>query len=60
MGHAGWEAKQLEREIENGDWLIQSTTVDFVFNISSDQMWQHAAGSLGVDLGSFAGVGGQA
>ena len=60
LGHAGWAGKQLEREIENGDWLIQSTTVDFVFNISSDQMWQHAAGSLGINIGSFAGVGGQA
>ena len=60
LGHAGWDAKQLEREIENGDWLIQSTTLDFVFNISADQMWKHAAGSLGLDLGSFSGVGGQA
>ena len=33
LGHAGWSAGQLEREIENGDWLIQSTTSDFIFNV---------------------------
>ncbi|MDP6167256.1 MAG: YqgE/AlgH family protein [Candidatus Marinimicrobia bacterium] len=60
LGHAGWAAEQLEREIENGDWLMQSTTLDFVFNLSTDQMWRQAAGSLGMDLGSFEGVGGQA
>ena len=60
LGHTGWGAEQLEREIENGDWLMQSTTLDFVFNLSTDQMWRHAAGSLGLDLGSFEGVSGQA
>ena len=60
LGHAGWATEQLEREIENGDWLMQSTTLDFVFNLSTDQMWRQAAGSLGMDLGSFEGVGGQA
>ena len=39
---------------------MQSTTLDFVFNLSTDQMWRQAAGSLGMDLGSFEGVGGQA
>ena len=60
LGHAGWAAKQLEREIENGDWLMQSTTPDFVFNLSTDQMWQQAAGRLGMDLGPFESMGGQA
>lgn len=60
LGHAGWAGKQLEREIENGDWLIQSTTSDFIFNLNPDQMWQQAAGSLGMDLGFSEGIGGKA
>ena len=60
LGHSGWTSGQLEREIENGDWLMQSTTPDFVFNLSTDQMWRQAAGSLGMDLGSFEPMGGQA
>jgi len=60
LGHSGWSAGQLEREIENGDWLMQSTTPDFLFNLSPDQMWKHAIGSLGMDLDTTFGVGGQA
>ena len=60
LGHAGWGSRQLEREIENGDWLLQSTTSDFVFNMPEDQMWKQAAGSLGMDLGHSPGIGGHA
>jgi putative transcriptional regulator len=60
LGHSGWGQRQLEREIENGDWLMQNTTRDFIFNVSPEQMWQQAAGSLGIDLGPSMGIGGQA
>ena len=53
LGHSGWSEGQLEREIENGDWLIQDTTSDFVFNLPSKQMWEHAARSLGINLGPY-------
>ena len=33
LGHSGWSPGQLEREIENGDWLMQSTTADFICGI---------------------------
>ncbi len=60
LGHSGWGAGQLEQEIENGDWLLQSTTTDFVFTMPEDQMWKQAAGSLGMDLGHSSGIGGHA
>jgi len=60
LGHAGWSAGQLEREIENGDWLIQSTTSDFIFNLPSNQMWEYAAKSIGLDINSSLGTSGQA
>jgi len=60
LGHSGWSPGQLEREIENGDWLMQSTTADFIFNVQPDQMWEQAAGSLGIDLGPSMGMGGRA
>ena len=60
LGHAGWSAGQLEREIENGDWLIQSTTADFIFHLPSDQMWEYAAKSIGLDISSNLGTSGQA
>ena len=60
LGHAGWSAGQLEREIENGDWLIQSTTSDFIFNLPANQMWEYAAKSIGLDINSSLGTSGQA
>ena len=60
LGHAGWSAGQLEREIENGDWLIQSTTSDFIFNLPPNQMWEYAAKSIGLDINSSLGTSGQA
>ena len=32
LGHAGWSKGQLEKEIANGDWLMQATNADFIFN----------------------------
>ena len=60
LGHSGWTAGQLEKEIENGDWLIQSTTEDFIFKINPEEMWKQAAGSLGVNIGATQGISGQA
>ena len=60
LGHAGWSAKQLEREIENGDWLIQSTNPDFIFSTGLSKMWRSALKSLGIDLGINSGSGGEA
>ena len=60
LGHSGWSPGQLEREIENGDWLMKATTEDFIFNVPSNQMWRQATESLGLDLGPTFGMGGQA
>ena len=60
LGHAGWSAGQLEREIANGDWLIQSTTSDFIFNLPSNQMWEYAAKSVGLDINLSLGTSGRA
>lgn len=60
LGHCGWASGQLEKEIENGDWLIQSTTEDFIFRIKPEEMWQHAARSLGLNVSLSTGISGQA
>ena len=60
LGHAGWNPGQLEREIENGDWLVQETTPDFVFNMPERQMWTAAIRSFGIDIADFSSFGGQA
>ena len=60
LGHSGWTSGQLEKEIENGDWLMQSASSDFVFNTDESLMWQTAANSFGVELSQIASFGGSA
>ena len=60
LGHAGWSPGQLEKEIKNGDWLMQNTTADFIFNVPPNQMWKQATESLSLDLGPSFGMAGQA
>ena len=60
LGHAGWAQHQLEAEIENGDWLLQHTNLDYIFNTDEQFMWDIATKSFGIDLGEFSGLGGSA
>jgi putative transcriptional regulator len=60
LGHAGWTSGQLEREIENGDWLVQETNPNFIFNMPVDKMWEVAISSFSIDIADFSTFGGQA
>ena len=60
LGHAGWANGQLEREIENGDWLLQSTTQDFIFNTPEANQWNIALNSFGIEMSHISGRGGVA
>ena len=60
LGHAGWSAGQLEQEIERGDWLLQSVTRDFVFNVPEKYMWTQANKTFGIDTTQITGLGGSA
>jgi len=60
LGHSGWRAGQLEQEIDRGDWLLQNTAPDFIFDVPEKFMWTQAARTLGIEIGDSAGVSGQA
>lgn len=50
LGYAGWGDGQLEREIENGDWLFQETTENFIFSGEDQDKWSSAAQSFGIGI----------
>ena len=50
LGHAGWDRGQLEREIENGDWLIQESSTNLIFEQKIDNIWIMAINSLGIEI----------
>lgn len=60
FGHSGWRAGQLEREIENGDWLLQTSNIDLLFDFPSEKLWEHATKSLGIDINDISIIGGSA
>lgn len=55
LGYAGWGSQQLEREIENGDWLFQSTNLEFVFQNFTGDKWLEATRSFGIDVAPSTG-----
>ena len=55
MGYAGWGAGQLEKEIENGDWLLMPADIEFIFSISDTDKWQAAATRFGIDISDLGG-----
>ena len=60
LGHSGWGSGQLEKEIDRGDWLLQNTTPDFIFDVPEKYMWGQAARTLGVETNDSASIGGHA
>ena len=60
FGYAGWGKGQIEREIENGDWLIMPADDDFIFSISNSEKWQKAASQFGIDILDLGGSAGLA
>ena len=54
LGHSGWSEGQLEREIENGYWLLQKSINSLIFEKNTDHIWHIAANSLGIEINDIA------
>ena len=59
-GYSGWSSGQLEREIENGDWLLQSSETDLLFNLPAEKIWKNATESLGINIIDISNMRGSA
>ncbi len=55
IGYAGWAPGQLEKEIENGDWLLTTLDDIIVFNTPDNEKWENAFIELGINSNSFSG-----
>ena len=55
LGYAGWGEGQLEREIENGDWLFQEVTLEFIFTGNDSEKWISATQSFGIEMAPTTG-----
>jgi putative transcriptional regulator len=50
LGYAGWEAGQMEQEINCNDWLVVPYNPAILFDVPASHRWQAAAKLLGVDI----------
>ena len=60
IGYAGWEAGQLEAEIEANSWITVPATPELVFHTPDAVKWDMAAKSLGVDMVRYSFAAGHA
>ena len=58
LGHASWSQGQLEREIENGDWLLQKATPNLIFENEAERIWLIATHSLGIEINDITNTSG--
>lgn len=55
FGYAGWGEYQLEREFENGDWLVMPATPQIIFEVPDNRKWEYAAKHFGIDILDITG-----
>lgn len=60
LGYAGWDAGQLESELQTNAWLIGEPDPGIVFGNDLDRIWSMALARIGVDPGMVANVTGRA
>jgi putative transcriptional regulator len=60
VGYAGWNAGQLEAEIEQNSWISVPATEKLMFGTENDLKWATASKSLGIDMAFFSTTVGHA
>ena len=51
LGHSGWGAGQLDRELQDNAWLVIDDHEDLAFGNDLEGKWQKAMGQLGAKQG---------
>jgi putative transcriptional regulator len=60
LGYAGWDAGQLEAELQDNAWLVVDPDHDLVFGDDPEEKWNIAVSKLGVDPTLLSGAAGRA
>jgi putative transcriptional regulator len=60
-GYAGWGPGQLEREIQEGTWIMSEADATLVLDTGPKEVWSRSLRALGIDPSSLVpGGGGEA
>ena len=60
MGYSGWDAGQLEEELENGDWMVMPSSKDLIFSKTDKDKWNIAISNFDININNFSGQSGLA
>ena len=60
LGYAGWDAGQLDAEIQANGWLLTPADADIVFGTDNAAKWDQALHKIGVDPRLLSSVAGHA
>ncbi|XZF13940.1 YqgE/AlgH family protein [Chitinophagaceae bacterium MMS25-I14] len=56
LGYAGWTAGQLEKEMQEGSWLVSEGSSGLLFDTDATHVWEKAIRSLGKDYSYLANM----
>lgn len=59
VGYAGWGEGQLERETEEGSWIVAPARAEHVFEVPADRLWASVLRELGGEYAWMALKGGR-
>ena len=60
LGYAGWEAGQLDEELQQNSWLVCDPDPSVIFHETNDEKWAMAFNTLGFDPSMLSGDVGRA
>jgi putative transcriptional regulator len=60
LGYSGWNAGQLEQEIQSNTWMIAEADHNLIFNTGIEEKWDRAMGRIGVDPSMLSSAAGRA
>lgn len=56
LGYSGWSAGQLEKEIEEGSWMVVDSTKNILFETDPETMWKSSIRLLGKEYAYLANM----
>ena len=56
LGYSGWSPGQLEKELEEGSWLVAEANSDIVFYTDVEDIWKKSIELLGKEYAYLAGL----
>jgi putative transcriptional regulator len=54
IGYAGWNPKQLDREIREKSWVLSHTSADEIINMHPEKLWPGYLKNMGSDYAIWA------